>query len=165
MKTEDEKLTEILVDALASALPGASMDELDTGALRDAVGFGGDLKSLHFFPPEKGVDPQAFVDAAARAVTAVNEGRSKRVVSFPRVGVPSTIGRPLRPTAAAIDAVANEIENGVTDFDELRVLATKHVFDAGGDPDDADIVDALVRCAELTANGSRVIGGFEKLVA
>ena len=165
MKTDDEKLNEILVDALASALPGASVDEVDTTALRDAVGTGGDLKMLHFFPADEGVDPQAFVDAATCAVTAVNEGRSERLVSFPRVGVAGVIGLPGETSAAAIEAVANEIEAGTTDFDELRVLAAKHIFDAGGDPDDLILVDAVVRCAELTVNGTRVIDGFEKLVA
>jgi len=162
MKTEDEKLNEILVDALSSTLPGTAVDELDTGALQDAVGFGGDLNRLHFFPPEKGVDPQAFVDAATRAVTAVNEGRSERVVSFPKIGTQGVIQIPFE---AAIEAVANEIEAGTTDFDELRVLAAKHVFDAGGDQDDLDVVDAVIRSAEMTVHGTRVIDRFERLVA
>lgn len=84
MKTDDEKLSEILVDALASALPGTSVDEVDTTALRDALSTDDDLKRLHFFPPDEGVDPQSFVDAATRAVTAVNEGRSERVAVFRR---------------------------------------------------------------------------------
>jgi hypothetical protein len=66
---------------------------------------------------------------------------------------------------SVITAVADEIEAGTTDFDELRLLAAKHVFDVGGDPDDPDVVDAVIRSAEMTVHGTRVIDRFERLVA
>jgi hypothetical protein len=149
MKTEDEKLNEILVDALASALPGTSVDELDTGALQDDVSVG--------------VDPhQAFVDAA---IKAVSEGRSERGVWFLGAANPKPYWLISAAFEKAVEAVANEIEAGTTDFDDLRLLAAKHVFDAGGDPNDAYVVDAVIHAAGMTANGTRVIDRFERLVA
>jgi hypothetical protein len=71
----------------------------------------------------------------------------------------------IRNYNSAINTVANEIEAGTTDFDDLRLLASKHIFDAGGDPDDTNIVDAVIRSAEMTVHGTRVIDGFERLVA
>ncbi len=76
-----------------------------------------------------------------------------------------TIMTAIRNYSIAINAIADEIESGTTDFDELRLLAAKHVFDAGGDPNDAYIVDAVINAAGMTANGTRVIDRFERLVA
>jgi hypothetical protein len=175
MKTDDEKLNEILVDALASALPGASVDDLDTTEPRKALTMQGEIikcavvVTLDHYSPEMYVPADTCTCMSVEEFAEISAGGffvpiRRSPYSHEELYILAEQAKGI-PIHTAIEAVANEIEDGTTDFDELRLLAAKHIFDAGGDSDDPDVVDAVIRAAEMTVHGTRVIDGFERLVA